>query len=275
MTETSPITFMTSLRDNEDRRTNTVGRVFPHTAAKVVDRNGNVLPRGVRGELCTSGYALQKGYYNNPSKTDEAMQRDEHGTLWMCTGDECVIDEEGYCSVTGRIKDIIIRGACALSSPFSYLPAAVLTYYAPGGENIFPHEIETLLSTHPSIAEASVIAIRDARYGEVVGAFLRQNPQPGCIAPNINLSSDPSVRKSSRPSWKEINNFVRKSLGSHKAPRYVFWIGDEGAGSEFPKTGSGKIMKHILRDVGEKLVKEGRGGPHGGEEGSGMVKARL
>ncbi len=115
MTETSPITFMTSFRDNEDRRTNTVGRVFPHTAAKVVDRKGNIVPRGVRGELCTSGYALQKGYYNNAVKTDEAMQRDQQGTLWMSTGDECVIDEEGYCSVTGRIKDIIIRGACYLS----------------------------------------------------------------------------------------------------------------------------------------------------------------
>lgn len=110
MTETSPVTFITSLYDNEEKRTKTVGKVFPHTAAKVVDRQGNILPRGSKGELCTSGYALQKGYYENPTKTEEAMRRDEHGVLWMYTGDECMIDEEGYCSVTGRIKDMIIRG---------------------------------------------------------------------------------------------------------------------------------------------------------------------
>ncbi|KAJ9606279.1 hypothetical protein H2200_009240 [Cladophialophora chaetospira] len=273
MTETSPITFMTSLDDNEDRRSNTVGRVFPHTAAKVIDRNGNIVPRGVRGELCTSGYALQKGYYNNPTKTDEVMKRDSNGTLWMHTGDECVIDDEGYCSVTGRIKDMIIRGEYP-GPEFPYLKAD-LTCSDPGGENIFPHEIETLLSTHPSIAEASVVAIRDARYGEVVGAFLRQHPQPGCITPNINLSADPSVRTLSRPSWTKINGFVRRSLGSHKAPRYVFWIGDEGVDDDFPKTGSGKIMKHVLRDVGERLVKEGKGGPRDVEDVGRRVKARL
>ena len=89
MTETSPVTFMTSLNDNEERRSKTVGRVLPHTAAKVVDRAGNIVPRGVRGELCTSGYALQKGYYNNHAKTEEAMKRDGNGVLWMYTGDEC------------------------------------------------------------------------------------------------------------------------------------------------------------------------------------------
>jgi mevalonyl-CoA ligase len=110
MTETSPVTFITSMGDSEDKRANTVGRVLPHTAAKVVDREGNILPRGSRGEMCTSGYALQKGYYENIAKTEEAMKRDENGVLWMHTGDECVIDEEGYASVTGRIKDMIIRG---------------------------------------------------------------------------------------------------------------------------------------------------------------------
>jgi mevalonyl-CoA ligase len=117
MTETSPVTFITSLQDNVERRTKTVGRVLPHTMAKVIDRQGNILTRGARGELCTSGYALQKGYYNNRVKTDEAMKRDENGILWMYTGDECVIDEEGYCSVTGRIKDIIIRGKYLPLSP--------------------------------------------------------------------------------------------------------------------------------------------------------------
>ncbi|EXJ71023.1 uncharacterized protein A1O5_06016 [Cladophialophora psammophila CBS 110553] len=235
MTETSPVTFITSFDDTEERRTKTVGRVLPHTMAKIVDRAGNIVPRGVRGELCVSGYALQKGYYNNPAKTEEAMRRDENGILWMYTGDECVIDEDGYCSVTGRIKDIIIRG----------------------GENIFPSEIETRLADHPSVAEASCVAIKDERYGEVVGAFLREHPRPGCL--DLDLKEENRTTRLMRPSWKEINNWVRKSLGSHKAPRYVFWIGDEGVGNEFPKTGSGKIMKHVLRDVGERLVKMGKG----------------
>lgn len=110
MTETSPVTFLTSLTDTIERQTRTVGQVLPHTMAKVVDRQGIIVPRGVRGELCVSGYALQKGYYDNPAKTAEVMKRDDAGTLWMFTGDECVIDEHGYCSVTGRIKDVIIRG---------------------------------------------------------------------------------------------------------------------------------------------------------------------
>lgn len=110
MTETSPVTFLTSLEDTEERKTKTVGRVMPHTAAKVIDVNGNIVRRGVPGELCTSGYALQKGYWQNASKTDEVMKKDKQGVLWMHTGDECMIDESGYCTVTGRIKDIIIRG---------------------------------------------------------------------------------------------------------------------------------------------------------------------
>lgn len=89
--------------------------------------------------------------------------------------------------------------------------------------------------------------------------------------PNITLSPDATTRRLSRPNWREVNHFARKHLGSHKAPKYVFWIGDEGVGDEFPKTGSGKMMKHILKDVAERLVKEGKGG----EEEPGRLKARL
>lgn len=109
MTETSPITFMTAMDDGDERR-KTLGRVMPHITAKVIDPKGNTLPRGQRGELCTSGYALQKGYWRNEEKTREVMKRDANGVLWMHTGDEVVIDEEGYAQITGRIKDIIIRG---------------------------------------------------------------------------------------------------------------------------------------------------------------------
>lgn len=110
MTETSPVTFMTSLSDSQERRLKTVGTAMPHTGAKIIDKHGRIVPRGVRGEICTSGYALQKGYWKNEEKTNEVMKRDEHGVLWMHTGDEGTIDEAGYCAVTGRIKDIIIRG---------------------------------------------------------------------------------------------------------------------------------------------------------------------
>ena len=110
MTETSPVTFMTSLSDSQERRLRTVGTVLPHTRAKIVDKEGKIVPRGVRGEICTSGYALQKGYYQNELKTKEVMKLDQNGVLWMHTGDEGVIDEAGYCSITGRIKDVIIRG---------------------------------------------------------------------------------------------------------------------------------------------------------------------
>jgi acyl-CoA synthetase (AMP-forming)/AMP-acid ligase II len=110
MTETSPVTFITSMSDPEDKGTTTVGRVLPHTAAKVIDKEGRILPRGAKGELCTSGFALQKGYWRNEAKTRDAMRKDEHGRLWMHTGDEALIDGDGYAQITGRIKDLIIRG---------------------------------------------------------------------------------------------------------------------------------------------------------------------
>ena len=111
MTETSPVTFMTSLNDPLHLRVTSLGRVMPHTAAKIIDpQTGKILPRGTRGELCTSGYALQKEYYDNVAKTQEVMIRDADGVLWMHTGDECLLDEDGYCFITGRLKDIIIRG---------------------------------------------------------------------------------------------------------------------------------------------------------------------
>lgn len=110
MTETGPISFMGAPHDAFDKQIETVGRIMPHTQAKVVDRLGNTVKRGVRGELCVSGYGLQKGYLDNEEKTKEAMKLDKNDVLWMHTGDECIIDNDGYCHVTGRIKDIIIRG---------------------------------------------------------------------------------------------------------------------------------------------------------------------
>ncbi|KAL1998882.1 hypothetical protein VTN02DRAFT_5419 [Thermoascus thermophilus] len=116
------------------------------------DAQGHIVPIGQRGELCVAGYGLQKGYWKDRRTTDAVMVRDAQGTLWMHTGDEAVLDDDGYCHITGRIKDVIIRG----------------------GENIFPVEIENRLAQHPAIHAAVVVGIPDARYGEEVGAFLEQ-----------------------------------------------------------------------------------------------------
>lgn len=120
MTETSPVSFMIDYDDPPERMRQGLGKVMPHTTAKVVDAQGRTLPAGHRGELCVSGYSLMKGYLNNPKATGEVMVRDDEGVTWMRTGDECVIDEEGYCEITGRLKDLIIRGAfpkCRQSEP--------------------------------------------------------------------------------------------------------------------------------------------------------------
>lgn len=185
MTETSPASFMTFTDDPIEKRLSTVGRILPHMAAKIVDASGEVVPMGSRGELCVSGFALQKGYWQDPKKTAEVMRTDKDGQLWMHTGDEAMFDAEGYCYITGRIKDIIIRG----------------------GENIAPREIEERLVQHPSIAQAAAVGITDAKYGEVVGVFLQPR------------------KSQSRPSTESLQEFVRANLGWHKAPAHIFWLG--------------------------------------------------
>lgn len=101
---------MTFTDDPIEKRLSTVGKILPHMQAKIIDARGNIVPVGSRGELCVAGFALQRGYWENQHKTAEVMRMDEIGTLWMHTGDEALFDEEGYCRITGRIKDIIIRG---------------------------------------------------------------------------------------------------------------------------------------------------------------------
>ncbi|GAB1196232.1 hypothetical protein APSETT444_005500 [Aspergillus pseudonomiae] len=144
------VMFMGSFNGLEES-TGMVGHVMPHVSAKVLNRSGEVASRGEKGELYTSGYSLQKGYFDDEEKTAEAMTRDKDGHIWMRTGDEAIIDENGCCYITGRIKDIIIRG----------------------GENISPWEVESRLASHPSISEASVFGLPDTKYGEVVGCFLK------------------------------------------------------------------------------------------------------
>ena len=142
MTETSPITTQTATDDPLNERVSTVGRVHPHAEAKIVDPDGQTLPGGVQGEYCSRGYAVMLGYWDDPQKTAEAI--DSEG--WMHSGDLATMDEKGYVRITGRIKDMIIRG----------------------GENIYPREIEEFLLSHPAIADAQVFGVADEKYGEEV-----------------------------------------------------------------------------------------------------------
>ncbi len=147
MTETSPVSFQTAPEDPIERRVATVGQVQPHLEVKVVDEAGAVVPRGAPGELCTRGYSVMQGYWDDAARTAEVLDADG----WMHTGDIGVIDDEGYASVVGRIKDMIIRG----------------------GENVYPREIEEYLLTHPAVADVQVIGVPDAKYGEAVCAWVR------------------------------------------------------------------------------------------------------
>ncbi|KXJ85715.1 hypothetical protein Micbo1qcDRAFT_127508 [Microdochium bolleyi] len=226
MTETSPVSFITRTEDSLEKKLKSVGRPLPHVSAKIIDADGNVVPRGVKGEICTSGFGLQRGYWQNPEKTAEAMKTDADGVTWMHTGDEAYVDEEGFAYITGRIKDMIIRG----------------------GENIFPGEIEERLVEHTAIVEASVVGIKDEKYGEVVGSFVRLDPQ--CQA-------------NERPSDNELRAWVLQKLARQKAPKYVFWVGgdDRCHITEFAKTGSGKYQKHLLRDAGDRIVRQAQTRP--------------
>ena len=178
MTETSPVSTQTRADDSLDRRVATVGRVGPHLEVKVIDpKTGVTVPRGTPGELCTRGYSVMLGYWEQPDKTAEAVD----AAHWMHTGDLAVMDEDGYLAITGRIKDMVIRG----------------------GENIYPREIEEFLYTHPDILDAQVIGVPDDRYGEELMAWVRLRPGA------TNLTAE------------EVRSFCSGQLAHYKIPRYV------------------------------------------------------
>jgi fatty-acyl-CoA synthase len=155
MTETSPVSTQTGPHDEIDKRVGTVGRVHPHVEVKVVDpATGRCVERGESGELCTRGYSVMLGYWDEPDKTAESV--DTAG--WMHTGDLATMDDDGYLNIVGRIKDMIIRG----------------------GENVYPREIEEFLYTHPDIVDVQVIGVPDVRYGEEIMAWvtLRDGAEP-------------------------------------------------------------------------------------------------
>jgi fatty-acyl-CoA synthase len=148
MTETSPVSFQSAVDDPVEQRVSTVGRIHPHVECKIVDpTTGATLPRGAPGELCTRGYSVMLGYWDNPEATNGAID----AARWMHTGDLALIQDDGYVRIVGRLKDMIIRG----------------------GENIYPREIEEFLHTHPKISDVQVIGVPDATYGEEVCAWIR------------------------------------------------------------------------------------------------------
>jgi fatty-acyl-CoA synthase len=178
MTETSPVSTQTRVDDSIERRVATVGRVGPHIEVKVVDpATGLTVPRGAPGELCTRGYSVMLGYWRQPDKTSEVID----AARWMHTGDLAVMDDDGYLSITGRIKDMVIRG----------------------GENIYPREVEEFLYTHPDILDAQVIGVPDAKYGEELMAWIR-----------LRAGAAPITAES-------LRDFCTGKLAHYKIPRYV------------------------------------------------------
>jgi fatty-acyl-CoA synthase len=178
MTETSPVSTQTRADDSVERRVATVGRVGPHLEVKVIDpATGLTVPRDTPGELCTRGYSVMLGYWRQPDKTGEVIDT----ARWMHTGDLAVMDDDGYLSITGRIKDMVIRG----------------------GENIYPREVEEFLYTHPDILDAQVIGVPDAKYGEELMVWIRLRPGATPITP------------------ESLREFCTGKLAHYKIPRYV------------------------------------------------------
>jgi fatty-acyl-CoA synthase len=206
LTESSPGMTHSITEDSFEERCTTVGRDYPETEVKVLNpETGEECAVGEQGEMCCRGYLVMKGYYRNPEAT--AIVIDKNG--WLHSGDLGVKDEKGFYRITGRIKDIIIRG----------------------GENIYPREIEEYLYKIPAVKDVQVAAIPDRKYGEVPGAFI-------------------ILKEGETLSEEEVRDFCRGQIARYKIPRHIFFV------EEFPMTGSGKIQKYKLKDIGLKLLGE-------------------
>ena len=161
MTETSPVSLQTDMDDPVEKRVSTVGRIQPHVEVKIVDEAGQVTPRGTPGEICTRGYSVMLGYWADEEKTAQVL--DAEG--WMHTGDLGVLDDEGYCKIVGRIKDMVIRG----------------------GENIYPREVEEFLYSHPEIEDVQVVGVPDDRFGEELCAWVRLKPGATVLEEEVRI----------------------------------------------------------------------------------------
>lgn len=160
-TECSPVNHMTLADDPLEKRVETVGRAGPHLEVKIVDEVGAIVPIGEPGDICTRGYAVMKGYWDDPQRTSETVDSDG----WLHSGDLGVMDDDGYVQVVGRLKDMIIRG----------------------GENIYPREIEEFLFTHPKIQDAKAVGISDEKYGEEVCVWVQLREQQALSEEEIRI----------------------------------------------------------------------------------------
>jgi fatty-acyl-CoA synthase len=218
MTESSPCITQTPRSATLEQRAQTVGVVLPGMEVKIVEPvTGAMRAAGERGELCVRGYNVMRGYYNDPEATAAAIDADG----WLHTGDEASVDPDGYFRITGRIKDLIIRG----------------------GENIAPKEIEDRLREHPAVADAYVYGVPDAFFGESVAAAVRLKPD-AAVPPlkTAGTSLDSTDTEDTLIAW------CAATLAKFKVPRSVRFVTD------FPMTASGKIQKYKLREEHERLV---------------------
>ncbi|MBL0770055.1 AMP-binding protein [Sphingopyxis sp. DHUNG17] len=198
-TESSPYLTHTLPADPHPQWAETIGRPLPQTEVKIIDpASGAVQPIGVSGEICARGYCIMAGYHDSEEATKSAI--DAEG--WLHTGDVGSMDEYGYCRVLGRLRDMIIRG----------------------GENVYPREIEDVLIAHPGVADAAVVGIPDADWGETVAA---------CIRP----------AEAGQPSPEDLTDYCRARLAGYKVPRRWHFM------EVFPQTASGKVQKFALRDI--------------------------
>lgn len=194
MTETSPVSFQTCTDDPLERRVSTVGRIHPHVQAKVINAEGRTVPPGEPGELLTRGYFVMQGYWEDEALTRQAI--DDAG--WMHTGDLATIDEEGYCNIVGRVKDMVIRG----------------------GENIYPREIEEFLYRHPKIQDVQCFGVPDPKYGEELCAWIRVKAGQALEASEIHAFCDGQIAHYKIPRYvKVVEAFPLTVTG--KAQKYL------------------------------------------------------
>ncbi len=206
LTESSPGMTHSVIEDSFEERCTTVGKEYPFTEVKIVNpETGEECPVGVQGEICCRGYLVMKGYYKNPEATADVITADG----WLHSGDLGIKDEQGYYRITGRIKDMIIRG----------------------GENIYPREVEEYLYHLQGVRDVQVAGIPSEKYGEEVGAFI-------------------ILQEGAKLTDEEVKEFCRGQIARHKIPKYIFFV------DGFPLTGSGKIQKFKLKDIGLDLLKK-------------------
>lgn len=206
LTEASPVMTQTRTDDPINKKVGTVGQELPHIEVKVINpETGEECQTEEQGEVVCRGYNVMKGYYKNPEATAAAI--DKEG--WLHSGDLGVKDADGFFRITGRIKDMIIRG----------------------GENIYPREIEEFLLTMPGIEDIQVAGISSPKYGEAVGAFIKQ-------------------KKDSQLMEEDIHEYCKGNISRFKIPKYVFFM------DEYPMTASGKIQKYKLTEIGDNILKE-------------------